>query len=242
MPTLFALAPMIDALGLIGPVNSRIAAELCALAAVDTPTGARTRRSFIDEARRILSTRTPGDPSPALLMRDLDGFEQVNDRHGHASGDRVRAQFAQLLRDASPHDAVIGRYGGEAFRLLLHTATCEAGRAHAQCLCDAVRGTGFGLDRPDPAITVPIGLAGSPDGSTLEVLLRAADRRLCLAKAAGRDRAVGVDRMPGASRSAATASAPRPASMPTSRPTAGPACGASTPAPVTCRRRRAAPG
>jgi diguanylate cyclase (GGDEF)-like protein len=221
MPTLFALAPMIYALVLISLVNGRIAAELWALATVDTLTGVRTRRSFIDEARRALATLTPGEPSPALLMLDLDGFKQVNDRYGHASGDRVLAQFAQMLRDASPPDAVIGRYGGEEFSLLLRAATYEAGRAHAQHLCDAVRAMRFGLDRPDPTVTVSIGLAGGPDGGTLEELLLAADRRLYIAKAGGRDRVVATDRTPGATRdpgapvpAAATAPAVARAALP----------------------------
>jgi diguanylate cyclase (GGDEF)-like protein len=127
------------------------------------------------------------------MMLDLDRFKQVNDRHGHASGDRVLQRFARLLRDECPRGAVIGRYGGEEFCLMLAGAGPQAGRALAQRLCDTVRATPFGLAVPDVPVTVSIGVAGTSDGATLEELLIAADRRLYRAKATGRDRVVVAD-------------------------------------------------
>ncbi|RPH44095.1 MAG: GGDEF domain-containing protein [Burkholderiales bacterium] len=186
LPAVFALAPMAYAMILLGLVNSRLSTELWRLATVDTLTGLRTRRSFIDEARRELAAQG----RPVLLMLDLDRFKQINDRHGHASGDRVLARFARLLREASPEAAVIGRYGGEEFCLLLPDTSPEGGHAHAQRLCEAVRRIDHGLSAP---VTVSIGLACGSDGGTLEELLLAADRRLYRAKATGRDRVVATD-------------------------------------------------
>jgi len=205
MPVLFALAPMVYAMILIGFVNGRIAAELWALATVDTLTGVRTRRSFIEEARRTLQALSgpQADGAPArrsadavLLMLDLDRFKQVNDRFGHLGGDRVLVRFAERLRELAPPGAVFGRYGGEEFCLLLPGATPAAGQAFAERVCEAVRGTAFRIGDPDPVITVSIGLAGAPDGTTLEELMLAADRRLYLAKSWGRDRVVSSDRAP----------------------------------------------
>ena len=190
MPTMFALAPMAFALVLIGLVNGRLAAELWTLATVDTLTGVRTRRAFIDEARRTLAE----GGRPVLLMLDLDRFKQVNDLHGHACGDRVLVRFAELLRDAVPTGSVVGRYGGEEFCLLMRDAPAELGLARARALCETVRGAAFGFAGPGPSITVSIGLATAADGTTLEELLLAADRRLYLAKASGRDRVVASDR------------------------------------------------
>jgi diguanylate cyclase (GGDEF)-like protein len=193
MPTVFSIAPMVYSLILIGLVNGRIATELWTLATVDTLTGVRTRRAFIEEARRALA---PG-ARPVLMMLDLDRFKQVNDRHGHASGDRVLQRFARLLRDECPRGAVIGRYGGEEFCLMLAGAAPRDGLALAQRLCDTVRATPFGLAVPDVTVTVSIGLACPADGATLEELLIAADRRLYRAKATGRDRVVAHDGAPG---------------------------------------------
>ena len=218
MPTVFALGPMVYAMILIGLVNGRLAADLWRLATVDVLTGLRTRRSFVDEARRMLEA----GGRPVLLMLDIDRFKQVNDRHGHVSGDRVLVHFARLLRERSPEGSVIGRHGGEEFCLLLPQTSPDEGQAHAQRLCDAVRSTSFGLSMP---VTVSIGVASAADGGTLEALLLAADRRLYGAKAGGRDRVVAADdplapdteRMPEAPHDAAyeapamLPSAPRPA-------------------------------
>ncbi|MFN7642955.1 MAG: diguanylate cyclase [Burkholderiales bacterium] len=186
MPTVFALGPMVYAMILLGLVNGRLAADMWRLATIDVLTGLRTRRGFVDEARRLL-----GDGGrPVLLMLDLDRFKQVNDRHGHVSGDRVLVQFARLLREHAPASSVIGRHGGEEFCLLLPQASPDEGHAHAQRLCDAVRSASFGLSMP---VTVSIGVASAADGATLEALLLAADRRLYSAKAGGRDRVVAAD-------------------------------------------------
>jgi predicted signal transduction protein with EAL and GGDEF domain len=60
-------------------------------------------------------------------------------------------------------------------------------------MCDSMRATAFGLATPDMTVTVSIGVATAADGTTLEELLIAADRRLYRAKASGRDRVVGSD-------------------------------------------------
>ncbi len=194
MTALFALAPMVYAMVIIGLVNGRTAQELRALATTDALTGVRTRRSFIEDAQQaMLISRLQGQDT-ALLMLDLDRFKQVNDRFGHASGDRVLVQFAQLLGKGAPRGAVIGRYGGEEFCVLL--AQSGAGDAHrlAQHLCDATRDADFDLDGAAEPVTVSIGVATGQDGQSLPELLLAADRRLYLAKARGRDRVVSSDR------------------------------------------------
>ena len=219
MPTVFAIAPMVYSLVLIGLVNGRIAAELWAIATIDTLTGVRTRRAFIDEARRALAT----GGAPVLMMLDLDRFKLVNDRYGHASGDRVLQRFARLLREACPDGAVIGRYGGEEFCMLVAGVSSERGLALAQRLCDAVRATPFGLAVPDVPVTVSVGVASAPDGATLEELLIAADRRLYRAKASGRDCVVGSDAVRG----------PETRPMP---PAAGPAPAVRADAPASASR------
>ena len=187
LPTLFVLGPMVYALVLIGLVNGRLAAELWALATVDTLTGVRTRGAFFDEARRTLAS---AHARPVLLLLDLDRFKQINDRHGHLCGDRVLERFASLLRLSLPADAIIGRYGGEEFCALLPDSAPEAGLARAMRICRDVRSTVFAVSVPEPTVTVSIGLADERDGRTLEALLAAADRRLYLAKATGRDRVI----------------------------------------------------
>jgi diguanylate cyclase (GGDEF)-like protein len=78
--------------------------------------------------------------------------------------------------------------------MLLPDTSLESGSAFAQAICDRVRSAAFGSDDPTVSITVSIGLAGAPDGATLEELLLAADRRLYLAKDGGRDQVIASDR------------------------------------------------
>lgn len=214
MPTLFALSPMVYALVLVGLVNGRIATELWTLASVDMLTGVRTRRRFLEDARQAVEAGD-GALRPVLLMLDLDRFKQVNDRHGHAAGDQVLVRFAALLREHAPPDALIGRHGGEEFCVLLRVADASEGRVHAQLLCETVRGTEFGLAGAERGVTVSIGIADGRDGTTLEALLLAADRRLYRAKREGRDRVVHADPAeagaPGPQSRARTAGAADPA-------------------------------
>lgn len=222
MPTLFALVPMVYALVLIGLVNGRIAKELWTLASTDMLTGLRTRRRFLEEAREAIESGD-GTSRTVLLMLDLDRFKQINDRYGHAAGDRVLARFAALLRDHAPADALIGRHGGEEFCMLLRVADPSEGRAHAQRLCENVRTAVLGPSgSEEPGVTVSIGLADQRDGATLEALLLAADRRLYRAKSEGRDRVVHADVAPPERRDARPWPRPRatPAEMATNPPPA----------------------
>lgn len=91
----------------------RIAAETDAL------TGLANRAAF--QARFLDSSASrPGvRPLGALVLIDVDGFKQVNDRHGHIAGDACLAQFGQRLRQAFPGALMTARIGGDEFAVLL---------------------------------------------------------------------------------------------------------------------------
>jgi diguanylate cyclase (GGDEF)-like protein len=62
----------------------------------------------------------------SLIMIDLDGFKQVNDKHGHAAGDDLLKQFAAELGSASRSTDVVGRWGGDEFLIIVDAPICEA--------------------------------------------------------------------------------------------------------------------
>jgi diguanylate cyclase (GGDEF)-like protein len=123
-------------------------------------------------------------------MMDLDAFKSVNDRFGHAVGDRVLVAFAALLRRQLRHADVVGRYGGQEFSLLLEGLR----EPDVARLADRLRAE-FGAtehDAPDGTrfrVTLSAGIAtlASPRTS-VEDWKRAADDALYAAKAQGRDR------------------------------------------------------
>jgi diguanylate cyclase (GGDEF)-like protein len=127
---------------------------------------------------------------PSLVMMDLDAFKSVNDRFGHAVGDRVLVAFAALLRRQLRHADVVGRYGGQEFSLLLEGLR----EPDVARLADRLRAE-FGAtehDAPDGTrfrVTLSAGIAtlASPRTS-VEDWKRAADDALYAAKAQGRDR------------------------------------------------------
>jgi len=134
--------------------------------------------------------RTTGRPV-SLLLIDVDSFKDVNDRHGHPTGDDVLRRLAACLTSTLRQSDHVVRYGGDEF------AVFAPGVDHAGAVRLAEQ-----LGRRVNAMPLPpgvarqsmsIGIATAPqDGQALTDLLDAADKRLYAAKAAGRDRVVGV--------------------------------------------------
>ncbi|RMH82339.1 GGDEF domain-containing protein [Pseudomonas sp. AOB-7] len=130
----------------------------------------------------------------SLLLIDIDYFKQINDRFGHAEGDRVLIELAQqLLKSVRSQDSVV-RYGGEEFALWLPFADGDEAAVIARRVHEQVSL----LQIADQRLTVSIGIANLvPQGQDperyLEQLLEEADTALYAAKAQGRNRSVRHD-------------------------------------------------
>ncbi|MBY4897565.1 diguanylate cyclase [Cupriavidus sp. AU9028] len=96
------------------------------LASMDDLTHLSNRRGFTMLGERALETCRRHQWTAALLFFDLDQFKPINDRYGHAEGDRALQGFANLLRANLRYTDVIGRIGGDEFVVLL-VATTPAG-------------------------------------------------------------------------------------------------------------------
>jgi diguanylate cyclase (GGDEF)-like protein len=163
---------------------------LRAQAARDPLTGVYNR-GFFDEMLRAQLAASQRSRAPlTLMMVDVDHFKRVNDRYGHAEGDRALRVIAQALSRAVRASDLVCRYGGEEFAILLPATPLQAaaqlaGRVREEVPAACARENVAGGAR----ITVTIGLAALPeDGEQGETLLRTADRRLYRGKEAGRDR------------------------------------------------------
>jgi diguanylate cyclase (GGDEF)-like protein/PAS domain S-box-containing protein len=114
----------------------------------------------------------------ALLLFDLDGLKQINDRYGHLIGSHALCRVADVLSFCRDIDTA-ARYGGDEFAVVLPETGIEAANQAAQRICDSIANDGMG-----PVLSVSIGVAVYPhDGERIEALLRTADVAMYLMKA-----------------------------------------------------------
>jgi diguanylate cyclase (GGDEF)-like protein len=143
----------------------------------DPVTGLGNRRAFDD--RIYLDTHAEGEAG-ALLMVDVDEFKQINDTHGHETGDRVLRLVGQaIIASIRPQDFA-ARIGGDEFAAILPLAALKAAQEIGERIRRAIAAT------VDPPVTVSIG--ATPLGRDARASLLAADVALYEAKASGRDR------------------------------------------------------
>ncbi|WP_052063799.1 sensor domain-containing protein [Nitrincola sp. A-D6] len=135
----------------------------------------------------LASIETSGNEHTALLMLDLDRFKDVNDSFGHSTGDQLLCQVAELLRKVSPRDALLARFGGDEFGLLIDRDRAAL-RDLAETLIEALR-TSIQLPQGmEIRIGACVGIACLVDAdNNAEELMRQADAALYKAKEAGRE-------------------------------------------------------
>ena len=160
------------------------------LAETDPLTGLCNRRALDEKLRQEVDRAVRYGTVLTCVMIDLDNFKALNDEHGHPTGDRVLAQFAELLRREQRSVDVVARYGGEEFVVLLPETGTSGARLFAERILRRVAATPFGEAGRPVSLTISLGLATFPDARAEDGdgLLRLADRNLLRAKADGRNR------------------------------------------------------
>ena len=108
----------------------------------------------------------------AVLFIDLDDFKAINDRHGHAAGDRALIDFGARLRAASRAGDLVARYAGDEFVMLVDNVESAAAAAQVREKIEALLGRAAG----DATVGGTVGVAAYPDdGDSAEALVRHAD-------------------------------------------------------------------
>lgn len=162
-------------------------AEATAQSLTDPLTGIGNRRGFFAAAEAALATT--GREAPAtLLLCDIDAFKQVNDSHGHATGDLVIKELANVLNEATDGGAILGRLGGEEFVVLLPGAPLEPAVAMAEAIRAGFAHRSRGIRPLQAPVTVSIGVAETAAEEGIEAVIERADAALYRAKRKGRDR------------------------------------------------------
>jgi diguanylate cyclase (GGDEF)-like protein len=162
--------------------------QLAKLAAMDPLTGLPNRRSTGEiAAGALIRAEQSGQPLTAALI-DLDHFKVINDQCGHAEGDRVLREFAQLSREELRETDTFGRWGGEEFLLLMPNTTLDI----ALGVVERLRATALTIKLPnkgaDLKVSLSAGLAtNESDVKSLDGLVARADAALYRAKHEGRN-------------------------------------------------------
>lgn len=158
------------------------------LADRDGLTGLLNRRGWTDAVDARLK-RNP-NLGQVLLFLDLDHFKDLNDCFGHAAGDHALRTVANTLRDELQTHALIGRYGGEEFVVLLDPLERTDAMHIAARLCRRIKACDIPIDNRSTLLSVSIGLAQRRHGDSVSSLVARADAAMYAVKAGGRDHAM----------------------------------------------------
>jgi diguanylate cyclase (GGDEF)-like protein len=151
-------------------------------ATTDYLTGLPNARSLFMQLERELS-RCKRDNTPLVVMVcDMDGFKQINDRFGHLEGNRVLRLFAQALKDSCREYDYVARMGGDEFVVIAPGLTPEAAAAKEEMLREMAVQAGKQVCGEE-ILSLSVGHSVFPeDGSDAEALLSHADRLMYLEK------------------------------------------------------------
>jgi diguanylate cyclase (GGDEF)-like protein len=158
-------------------------------ALIDPLTGVPNRRSFLQDGEAHL-IKQASDPHPtAVMLLDLDNFKSINDRFGHAVGDRVLEIFADVSSGCLRRIDLFGRLGGEEFAALLRDTKRERALLVAEQIRASFASAARDVEGQRVDATVSIGVVVNEDAVLdLSALLVQADHALYCAKDAGRNR------------------------------------------------------
>jgi diguanylate cyclase (GGDEF)-like protein len=153
----------------------------------DALTGLPNRRSF-DDLIAIVPPRRRAHDDIGILMVDIDRFKNLNDRHGHATGDTVLRAVAGAIAATVRAEDTPARYGGEEFAVILRRASAPQAAEVAERVRRAVASIPpdrLGVDLP---VTVSVGVATAEQEEDISAVIERADKALYVAKRRGRDR------------------------------------------------------
>src|ERR1700693_2272636 len=151
-------------------------------AVTDYLTGLPNARSLFLQLDRELARCKRDTSSLVVMVSDMDGFKQINDRFGHLEGNRVLRLFAQALKDSCREYDYVARMGGDEFVVVAPGLTADAAAKKGESLKELARLAGQEVCSED-LLSLSVGQALYPeDGKDAEALLAEADRRMYIEK------------------------------------------------------------
>lgn len=162
-----------------------LAESMSVAATVDPLTGMANRRAMLHALESVTRVLTAHDRPIALLLLDVDRFKGINDRFGHAVGDKVLLTLTQHTNALLRSTDLLGRWGGEEFMIIALDLT----GAQAVQMAERLRAELEGKSHTDAGtVTVSIGVTSYIHGEAVDVFINRADDALYRAKDLGRNR------------------------------------------------------
>jgi len=163
--------------------------KLQRLTRFDALTELPNRAQLSERLHQLVEASRSNNQLLAVMLLDLDGFKNLNDRYGHALGDRVLVVIAQRLKQVARSSDVVARLGGDEFALVLRGLPHmdEVERVAARIL--VLAGAPCEIDGQRYELTASLGITLFPfDSADPDTLLRHADQAMYQAKEGGRNR------------------------------------------------------
>jgi diguanylate cyclase (GGDEF)-like protein len=161
---------------IVEDVTAQRAAEdfLRHLAATDALTGLANYRKLSEALELEIKRSDRTGRAFAVLMFDLDGMKEINDRHGHLAGNRALCRLADVFRLSCRSIDIAARYGGDEFAIVLPETLANDASLVGKRICERLRNDG-----EEPLLSLSMGIAVYPeDGAAIDTLFQAEDRAL----------------------------------------------------------------
>lgn len=156
----------------------------------DPLTGARNRVSMLSDLRKLRELVMRGVQQSSIALMDLDHFKEINDTHGHQTGDDVLVSVAEyIMRHIRPYDKIY-RYGGEEFLIVMPNTDLDTAHTIVDRIRDGLSTLHAAYSGKEDVlkVTASFGLAALESALTVEESIERADKALYSSKGGGRNR------------------------------------------------------
>ena len=157
-------------------------------AITDPLTGLYNRAAYVQALEKAWMKWEKDKVPSTMLVWDIDHFKLINDRHGHAAGDKVLQSVAKKLETGVRKGDILARFGGEEFVMLLSDKSLEEGMQLAERIRELISSTEFTYKKQPLHVTISCGVASFINKDTPTKIFERADKALYKAKRDGRDR------------------------------------------------------
>lgn len=142
-----------------------------------------TRSYLVKQYHHVLEKGIPF----SVVMCDIDDFKKINDTYGHNCGDYILENIAGMIQRNSPKDAIVTRWGGEEFIILLEDCDILKSRPLVENIREKVAETEFSYEGNSLRVTMTFGISTSMEQTEMKKLIELADARMYAGKQNGKN-------------------------------------------------------